>query len=170
MGLTFDQKLGVAGLGLAVLTFIAGTGVALGMDARTKGEFVFVIVCFVVCAIALSFTFGAWLWISEMRPWLRIIASVLVIGIIWTCFFSTISWVSGRRSTALAEAQYKVDVPLVLMGAGQFWALYRSGFGETVSPVDCVLVFSIVNNQSKRTTFSSLSVDVRTKDGWMDVT
>ncbi len=43
MALTFDQKLALAGLGMAALTFIAGLGMALGMDVRTKGEFIFVI-------------------------------------------------------------------------------------------------------------------------------
>jgi hypothetical protein len=170
MAFTFDQKLTLAGLGIAVLTFIAGLGVALGMDVRTKGEFIFVICCFGLCAISLTLTAGAGLWFSELQTWSRIVLSVLVLGTIWTGFFGAITWVSGRRALATKEVPYRITCwPIIAASDSdhhvEFVGMYKGLNGDTITTLSVLAYIHLTNLKNVPASIEKYQMEAQSKDG-----
>jgi hypothetical protein len=94
---SLDRALSICGLVVGILTFVIGLGVAIALDSRTEGEMHFSIVCFVVSAVALLATVGAWAYFLDARQWIRVLVASISGALVMGCLVSGISWVRGRH-------------------------------------------------------------------------
>jgi hypothetical protein len=63
----------------------------------------FSIACFVIAAIALSTTIGAWAYISDLVLWKRLAVSGISGALIMTSLVAGILWVNGRHGLAIED-------------------------------------------------------------------
>jgi hypothetical protein len=90
------------GFGFAFIALIVGLGVTLAMDARTKGEFRFAAICFILCAAISIYGLGAWQMSVVTPAWLRTLSVYLTCALILTLAGEAIRWAHGRHLRATA--------------------------------------------------------------------
>jgi hypothetical protein len=86
-----------AGSGLAVLLAVLGFGVGVGMDARTRGEYLFVIGCFCFAWLAVIGTCVLWYFHVTTPSIQRAMASGLFVAIATVGMLGAITWVTNRH-------------------------------------------------------------------------
>jgi len=91
------------GSGLAVVVAIIAAGIAVAVDARTKGEYRFVVTCFCVSWLVTVATAGIWYSHSPMAVWRRSILGFVVLAIVSVALFKSLEWASARHESASAE-------------------------------------------------------------------
>lgn len=95
--------------------------------------------------------FAMWSVISAL------IILLLVIGFYFDRRFAT----QYSEETLLFSA----DVEVVVWYPDFWWVTYRSMYGDTVSPVDALLILRIVNLQDGQSSIQKYSVEVQNQDG-----
>lgn len=89
------------GTGVAILLAILAFGVGVGMDARTKGEYWFVIVCFCLSWLAIVATIGLWYFNATTPPFTRAMVSGIFVAIVSVGAFVAITWATDRHNRAI---------------------------------------------------------------------
>ena len=76
----------------------------------------------------------------------------------------------NARDTSAGERLYAAEVGATILNPGQFWAVYRSGTGEAVAPVDALIgSIVIVNLQDRPTALSSVGLEIGDGNKWMEL-
>src|SRR5438552_14224740 len=97
-GLTFDQQLAAGGIALALLLFIAATGVTLGMDAKTRGELRFAVACFVISGLSILAVVIWWAVDTDMNPVKRSLLVALIFSAVGIGLVQSVRWAQNRHS------------------------------------------------------------------------
>ncbi len=90
------------GLVVAIVFFLLAVGVGLGMDTKTKGEYWFVIGCFLASALIFVSMVGVWNVNTEAPVSIRAVCSIIALAIILFGLFEAVRWVQGRHERAIA--------------------------------------------------------------------
>jgi hypothetical protein len=98
--LTFDQQLAIAGLILAILGITGGVGVAIALDARTRGEYRFAVGCFAFSALMIAASIVVWGVNGEVFDMKSIIATAVMFAAIGVGLIAAIRWTRGRHERA----------------------------------------------------------------------
>lgn len=173
------------GTALAILLSILATAVGVGMDARTRGEYLFVVICFCLSWLAIAFTVGLWHVHTTTPPVRRTIISGVFLAVVSVGLFTAIRWAADRHEGAnLRPVEPPFDKELTPFSVtvetsifsntfeqgGSFWAVERFGPKRTKSPINAILAVRIVNNQSIASMISQFSTQAETSDGrWVPI-
>jgi hypothetical protein len=110
----------IVSLLLAILAIIIGLGVTLAMDAKTKGEFRFVVGCFVFSAIMVSCSIGAWTVTTEATLVKRVFLTALAFSVLGVSLVEGIRWANQRhRKASKVEAIAPVGTHLIAPTASE---------------------------------------------------
>src|ERR1700720_1898109 len=89
------------GTGLAILLAVLAFGVGVGMDARTKGEYSFVVICFCLSWLAIVVTIGLWYFHAPLPAFTRALVSGIFVAIVSIGGFAAIKWATDRHESAM---------------------------------------------------------------------
>lgn len=171
------------GTGVAVLLAILAFAVGVGMDARTKGEYWFVVVCFCLSWLAIVATIGLWYFNATTPLFKRAIVSGLFIVIVSVSAFAAIGWATDRHERATVKPQEQATVPVAdelqpfrigfassvfssssATGNG-FWVTFGNGQTMAKAPLSAIEGITVFNAQPKASVINQLTVEGITDKG-----
>jgi hypothetical protein len=88
---------------IGILIGILGFGVGVGMDAKTRGEYLFVVGCFCLSALILVSMVGLWFANTDASILIKGGTSVILCGLIIFGTFEAITWAQARHEHATAK-------------------------------------------------------------------
>ena len=94
---------------LALITLLIGLGVTLAIDANTRGEFRFVVGCFIFSAFMIASTIGLWDVTTQATMSKRILISALLFAIVGVLLVETVRWTYGRHQHAVMMTKSKME-------------------------------------------------------------
>jgi hypothetical protein len=172
--LNFDRKLAICSALFAILTFFIALAVSISLDVRTKGEYVFVVVCFALSAFAFAITAFVVTFFLTERWWKRLLISAIVLGLTPTGFFEILGWVNTRR--AAAEGGFVATFHGGFINTSRkldqrgFWGLYKSATGATIAPVALLLFLDLESRYRDPVSITQYSVALdTTRCGWISL-
>jgi hypothetical protein len=89
--------------GIGLLLALLGFGVGVGMDAKSRGEYAFVVSCFFLSALMLIGMVGLWAANTGARLLIRSSVAVVICGSIILGAFMAIRWAQERHEEANAK-------------------------------------------------------------------
>jgi hypothetical protein len=87
-------------MAFAVLALLLGLGVTLAMDARTKGEFRFAVVCFVISAGLVAYGIVEWQMRTSWSTWPRLLTVYIALTATLVLAGEAIRWAKSRHERA----------------------------------------------------------------------
>ena len=94
---------------LALITLLIGLGVTLAIDANTRGEFQFVVGCFIFSAFMIASTIGLWDVTTQATMSKRILISALLFAIVGVLLVETVRWTYGEHEHAVMMTKSKME-------------------------------------------------------------
>ena len=85
------------GTAVALITLLLGLGATLAMDARTKGEFRFAVVCFVLSALTVVYGIVGWDMKTTLPALPRLLVVYGIVALVVALCGETIRWAQGRH-------------------------------------------------------------------------
>jgi hypothetical protein len=96
---------------IAVVTLLLGLGVTLAMDARTRGEFRFAVVCFLISAILAVYGIVEFQMLVKWSSRSRIVVAYLLLALVIVIAGEAIRWAKGRHEMAQVPKDVKLPPP-----------------------------------------------------------
>ncbi len=109
--ISIELLLAYVGIGIAVFALIAGFGVAIGMDARTRGEYLFAITCFLVSALMIVAVICLWDVTTQSSFTGRGLISIFSIALVCFTLSEVIRWTGNRHEHAKERGVSGPPVP-----------------------------------------------------------
>jgi hypothetical protein len=96
--------------GIAVLCLLVGVGATIAVDAKTRGEFYFVVVCFATSAIVILYGIVRWALAVGWQSHYRVIAVGVLFAVTGILTYEAVVWSRDRHE--------KASTPEVLLPTG----------------------------------------------------
>ncbi|MFI5072425.1 MAG: hypothetical protein ACHP8A_16200 [Terriglobales bacterium] len=133
------------GIAFAILALVLGLGVNVAMDARTKHEFWFVVICFVISACISCCGIASWELDTAAKQTIKIPLAIALFVLTGMLTLATIRW-AYRRHKRASQAEKKVPSLLFVFGAplgdnnSPTWIMMLRHFGPN-SAHNCTIDF-----------------------------
>jgi hypothetical protein len=152
-------------------TALALVLVVVGWKLNTSGAEWLLFIAWILTAISIFRTPPIAYQVFVQRSlWTMLVASVVGLGLCWLA-----GWQPGKEPP-VGTPPFAITITTTFVNLAPaldqsaFWVVYRSGYGDTISPVPIALFMTIANRQDVGSTIQNYSVKARTRNcDWIDL-